>query len=229
MKTLVIIPAYNEELNIKNVVEDVKSIKNVDYIVVNDGSKDKTLDILKENNYNYINCFQNLGLFGAVQLGFKYALIKGYDIAIQFDADSQHIATYIPDLVKEIENGSDIAIGSRFIKDKKPFSLRMLGSRMISLAIFLTTFKRIKDPTSGMRAYNKDTFEYYVKDINNPPEPDTLTYMIFKGKKVKEVPVKMNERKFGETVFNFSSSIKYMVRMLVSIFFIQPFRKRKDN
>lgn len=226
-KVLVIIPAYNEELNIEKTVEDIKkNAKEVDYLVINDGSKDKTLEILKKNKYNYIDLIQNLGLFGAVQTGLKYAQEKGYDVAIQFDGDGQHQAKYIKTLVDEIDENS-IVIGSRFATKKKPFTLRMLGSRLISFAIMLVAFRRIKDPTSGMRAYDKDTISLYANDINNPPEPDTLAYMLLRGKKIKEVQVDMNDREFGESSFNFTHTIKYMTRMLVSIFFIQPFRKRK--
>lgn len=226
-KVLVIVPAYNEAENIVKTIEDIKkNAKDVDYIVVNDGSKDNTLEILKKNNYNYIDLIQNLGLFGAVQTGLKYAVEHDYDVAIQFDGDGQHQAKYIKDLVNEIGENS-IVIGSRFVSKRKPLSLRMLGSRLISLAILLTTWKRIKDPTSGMRAYDKETMKDYANDINNPPEPDTLVYMKLKGKKIKEVQVEMSDREFGESYLNFAHTVKYMTRMLISIFFIQPFRKRK--
>ena len=226
-KVLIIIPAYNESLNIEKTVEDIKkNAKGVDYVVINDGSRDNTLDILKKNKYNYIDLIQNLGLWGAVQTGLKYALEKDYDVAIQFDGDGQHQAKYIKTLVDEIDDNS-IVIGSRFVTKKKPFSMRMLGSRLISFAIMLVAWKRIKDPTSGMRAYDKETIADYANDINNPPEPDTLAYMKLKGKKIKEVQVEMNDREFGESSFNFVHTIKYMTRMLISIFFIQPFRKRK--
>ena len=226
-KVLVIIPAYNEALNIEKTVEDIKkNAKDVDYVVVNDGSRDNTLEILKKNKYNYIDLIQNLGLFGAVQTGLKYAVEKGYDVAIQFDGDGQHQAKYIKTLVDEIGE-NNIVIGSRFVTKKKPFTMRMLGSRLIGFSILLAAGIRIKDPTSGMRAYDKDTMADYANDINNPPEPDTLAYMKLKGKKIKEVQVDMNDREFGESSFNLSHTIKYMTRMFTSIFFIQPFRKRK--
>lgn len=226
-KVLVIIPAYNEAENIEKTVEDIKAnAKEVDYIVINDGSKDNTLDILKNKKYNYIDLIQNLGLFGAVQTGLKYALENDYDVAIQFDGDGQHSAKYIKKLVSEIEN-NNIVIGSRFVDKKRPFTLRMLGSRFISLAIKIVTGKTIKDPTSGMRAYDKDAIKDYANDINNPPEPDTLVYMMLKHKKVKEVQVEMSDREFGESSFNISHTLKYMSRMFISIFLIQPFRKRK--
>ena len=196
-KVLLIIPAYNEAGNIEKVVKDLeKNAKNVDYVIINDASKDNTLEICKKNNYNCINGLVNLGLWGAVQTGLKYAMDKNYDIAIQFDGDGQHSAKYIECLVDEIENGIDIAIGSRFVTAKKPWSLRMLGSRVISACIFLTTGKRI-------------------------------VYMLKKKKNIKEIQVEMSEREQGTSSFNVGHTIKYMCRMIISIFFIQPFRKRK--
>lgn len=227
-KVIVIIPAYNEALNIEKTIEDIKkNASEVDYIIINDGSKDSTLEVCKKNNFNCIDSFANLGLFGAVQTGFKYAIDHNYDIAIQFDGDGQHNAKYIKDLVKEIENGVSIAIGSRFVTKKKPFSMRMLGSRLISFAIKCTTFKTIKDPTSGMRAYDRNSIIDYALDMNNPPEPDTLVYMLRKKRIIKEVQVKMNDREFGESYLNIANTIKYMSRMLISILLIQPFRKIK--
>ena len=226
LKTLIIIPAYNEALNIKNTIEDIKeNAPDVDYIVVNDGSKDDTLEKLNLYNYNYINGFQNQGLFGAVQTGFKWALYNDYDVAIQFDGDGQHSALYIKDLVKAIEEGNNISIGSRFVNEKKPLTPRMLGSRLITFAIKLMTGKRINDPTSGFRAYDRSCIELYANDMNNPPEPDTLVCMLKNGKKIKEVQVTMSEREYGESYLNPINSIKYMVTQLISIFFIQSFRK----
>ena len=183
MKTIVIIPAYNEELNIEKTIEDVKkNAPYVDYIVINDGSRDDTLSILEKHHYSYINGVCNLGLFGAVQTGFRFAIENQYDCAIQFDGDGQHSAKYIRYMLDEIQNGNDIVIGSRFVTDKKPFTIRMIGSRLISIAIRLVTGKIITDPTSGFRAYSRNCIFDYAMDSNNPPEPDTLVYMLRKGK-----------------------------------------------
>lgn len=228
MKTLIVIPAYNEALNIVKTVNDIKqNAPDVDYVVVNDGSKDNTLEVLKEHNFNYIDGFCNLGLFGAVQTGFKLALLNDYDIVIQFDGDGQHSAKYIKSLIDEIGKGNDIVIGSRFVTEKKPFTARMLGSRLIAFSIRLMTGKKIADPTSGFRAYNRACIKDYANDMNNPPEPDTLVYMLRKNRKIKEVQVQMSEREFGESYLNLMNTIKYMSRMMVSIFLIQPFRKVK--
>lgn len=228
MKTLIVIPAYNEALNIVKTVNDIKqNAPYIDYVVVNDGSKDNTLEVLKEHNFNYIDGFCNLGLFGAVQTGFKLALLNDYDIVIQFDGDGQHSAKYIQPLINEIKKGNDIVIGSRFVTEKKPFTARMLGSRLIAFSIRLMTGKKITDPTSGFRAYNRACIKDYANDMNNPPEPDTLVYMLRKNRKIKEVQVQMSEREFGESYLNLMNTIKYMSRMMVSIFLIQPFRKVK--
>lgn len=228
LKTLVVIPAYNEALNIKKTVIDLKNnAPDVDYVVVNDGSKDNTLEALEQNNFNYIDSICNLGLFGAVQTGFKLAMKEKYDVVIQFDGDGQHSAKYIDLLVKEIENGNSIVIGSRFVDEKKPFTARMIGSRLIAGAIKLITGKTIKDPTSGFRAYDKACIRDYATEMNNPPEPDTLVYMLRKNRKIKEVQVQMSEREFGESYLDLVNTIKYMSRMMVSIFLIQPFRKVK--
>lgn len=228
LKTLVVIPAYNEALNLKKTVIDLKNnAPDVDYVVVNDGSKDNTLEVLEQNNFNYIDSICNLGLFGAVQTGFKLAMKEKYDVVIQFDGDGQHSAKYIDLLVKEIENGNSIVIGSRFVDEKKPFTARMIGSRLIAGAIKLITGKTIKDPTSGFRAYDKACIRDYATEMNNPPEPDTLVYMLRKNRKIKEVQVQMSEREFGESYLDLVNTIKYMSRMMVSIFLIQPFRKVK--
>lgn len=228
MKTLVVIPAYNEALNIEKTVHDLEvNAPDVDYVVVNDGSKDNTLEVLRKNHFNYIDGFCNLGLFGAVQTGFKLALKEDYDVVIQFDGDGQHSAKYIEPLVKEIENGNSIVIGSRFVAEKKPFTARMIGSRFIAGAIKLVTGKTITDPTSGFRAYDRACIKDYALEMNNPPEPDTLVYMLRKQRKIKEIQVQMSEREFGESYLNLVNTIKYMSRMMVSIFLIQPFRKVK--
>lgn len=227
MKVLIIIPAYNEELNIVKTVKDVTENTQYDYVVVNDGSKDKTKEICESNNFNLISLPINYGLTSAVQVGMKYALKNDYDIAIQFDGDGQHQAKELSKLVNEIEQGSDIVIGSRFVTESKPKTMRMLGSNLITFIIKLTTGKTIKDPTSGMRAYNKSVIEELVYNPGLSPEPDTIVYMIKKKKKIKEVQVEMKEREFGESYLKPIRAMKYMINMFCSIIFIRSFTKKK--
>lgn len=227
MKVLIIIPAYNEELNIKKTVEDIINNTNYDYVVINDCSKDDTQKVCKENNFNFISLPINYGLTSGIQVGMKYAYFNNYDIAIQFDGDGQHEAKYLKDLVKEIEeNNNDIVIGSRFVTKKKPKTIRMFGSMLISSVIKVTTGKTIHDPTSGMRAYSKKVIEKFVKNASLTPEPDTLVYMLKKKMKVKEVQVEMRQREFGESYLNPLKSIEYMVNMFFSIIFIRAITRK---
>lgn len=227
MRTLLIIPAYNEEGSLKNTVDAViEEAPQVDFLIVNDGSKDGTAQVCRDNGYPFLDLPINLGLAGAFQSGMKYAYRHGYDCAIQFDADGQHLPEYIVPMVNAI-SGADIVIGSRFVDSKKPHSMRMLGSDLISRAIRLTTGKSIKDPTSGLRAFNSKMIAYMATGLNCGPEPDTVSYLIKRANaKVVEVPVKMADRYAGESYLNPWKSVVYMVRMTVSIFFIQLFRKR---
>lgn len=227
MKTLIIIPAYNEEGNIERVVNHlIENYPQFDYVVVNDGSKDSTAEICIKNNYNLLNQPINLGLAGAFQTGMKYAYEKGYDVAIQFDGDGQHRPEYIEQMVKEIENGFDIVIGSRFVTENKESTLRMFGSNIIESLIKLVTGKTIKDPTSGMRMFNKKMIKILAGNLNMGPEPDTLTYLMKCGAKVKEIQVTMDERIAGESYLNLSRSAKYMLTMCSSILLITCFRKK---
>ena len=147
-------------------------------MVVNDGSADHTSEICHQEGYNIIDLPVNLGLAGAFQTGLKYADREDYACAIQFDADGQHRPEYIADLLKEIENGYDIVIGSRFVTEKKPFSMRMLGNRMIEKAIKFSTGKVLTDPTSGMRMYSKKIIHEFASNINYGDDPDSMSFMI---------------------------------------------------
>lgn len=229
MKCLVIIPAYNEEENIVRVVENLKNnYPMYDYVVINDGSADDTARICRKRGYELVDLPVNLGLAGAFQTGLKYAYRKGYDYAIQFDADGQHRPEFIGKMLAKIQEGYDIVIGSRFVTEKKPRSMRMLGSNLISMATRLTTGKKVKDPTSGMRMFNKKMIAEFALNLNYGPEPDTISYLLKQGATIAEVQVEMDERIAGESYLNLSKSVMYMLRMLMSILFIQNFRKRRE-
>ena len=227
MRVLVIIPAYNEAANIERVVDNlIINYPQFDYVVINDGSKYNTSKICHEKGYNIIDLPVNLGLAGAFQTGMKYAYYNNYYYALQFDADGQHKPEYINALYEEIVKGYDIVIGSRFVIERKPFSARMLGNRLISCAIKITTRKKITDPTSGMRLFGRSVLKEFADNINYGPEPDTISYLLKKKCKISEVQVSMDERTAGQSYLNFTKSIMYMSRILISILFIQGFRAR---
>ncbi len=227
MKLLVFIPAYNEEKSIKGVVESLKATCPMyDYIVINDGSTDNTLKICRENGYPCINLPINLGLDGVFQTGNKYAYLHNYDICIPFDGDGQHNAEYIPIMEKKlIDEDLDIVVGSRYLTKKKPLNLRMIGSRIISGCFKLTTGIKFTDPTAGMRMVNRKIMAQIAKNPNCGAEPDTWAYFAHNKARLKEVQVEMNERTHGESYFTLGKSIFFMLRMCISILFIQPFRK----
>ena len=165
----IIMPVYNCERFLSESIESVisQSFKNWELLIVDDGSKDKTSINAKKTNAHVIDLPFNLGIGGAVQTGYKYALYNDYDIAIQFDGDGQHDASYIPNLVEEIEKGNDIVIGSRFVKELSEFKstfIRRLGIKWLSLLIKICTRKRIYDPTSGFRACNKKVIKEFATD-----------------------------------------------------------------
>lgn len=229
MKVLIIIPAYNEAENIVRVVDNLReNYQQYDYVVINDGSKDDTVKLCREHGYNLVDLPINLGLSGAFQTGMKYALYHNYDYAIQYDGDGQHNPEYIEGMVKRAEEAQlDVVIGSRFATEKKPFTLRMIGNSLIELCIFLTTGKKIKDSTSGMRLYGKRMIKKLASSMNYGPEPDTIAFLLRCGAKVEEYQVQMNERIAGESYLNITGSIKYMFHMCSSILLVQWFRKKE--
>ena len=223
-KILLIIPAHNEEASIE---KTISSIKNYDYIIINDGSTDKTEQILMNNNYNYISLCFNLGIGGAVQTGYKYAYEHGYDIAIQFDADGQHDAESIQSLIKPIlDHKANFTIGSRFIQKNstnfKSSLLRRIGIRLISNVIFLFSKTRIYDTTSGFRAADKKTIAYFADNYPQEyPEPISDYELIKLGYKIKEIPVRMHERTAGKSSIHSWKSAYYVINVLLSIFIIK--------
>ena len=231
MKVLLIIPAYNEEkciLKTYNKIIDYNKENNSKYdvIVINDGSKDKTEDILLKNSIPHISLINNLGIGGAVQTGYKYAYKNNYDIAVQFDADGQHDINYVKNIINPIIEGqADLVIGSRFVnKDSSKFKstkMRRVGIKLISFFTKLVTKEKIYDVTSGFRASNKKIINEFRN--NYPleyPEPVSNVNMVAKGYKIKEVPVKMNEREDGESSIKSWKNVYYMINVILSILII---------
>lgn len=237
MKILLIIPAYNEEENILKTVKKIEEYSDeIDYIVINDGSKDRTEEILQENKIKHIQLVKNLGIGGAVQTGYKYAYENGYDIAIQFDGDGQHNVNYVPQICEKIINGqADMVIGTRYLdKSSSEFQstfMRRLGSNIISSCIKLLTKKRITDPTSGFRAANKKIIEEFAKEYPKEyPEPESTVSILINGYTVEEVPVSMNERTGGKSSINVWKSVDYMVKVVLAIFIDSiSFKKRRKK
>jgi glycosyltransferase involved in cell wall biosynthesis len=222
MKKIAIIPAYNESASIVNTIKDIKeNAPGFDYVVINDRSTDNTYKVCIDNGINVLNLPLNLGIGGAVQTGYWYALENGYDIAVQFDGDGQHDAKYLETMAQYlVENECDMVIGSRFITKEgfQSSSARRMGIKYFALLIKILTGKKITDPTSGFRMANRKIIELfsnvYPKDY---PEPETVVAILDKKYKVKELPVVMRAREEGVSSISMKKSIYYMVKVSLAM------------
>ena len=226
MKTLAIIPAFNEQDCILETVRHLtETCPTIDYLVVNDGSADSTGTLLDEHGINHVDLPVNSGLTCAFQTGMKYAHLKGYDAAVQFDADGQHLPEFIPQMAEALEReNADIVIASRFLEGERGKSAREVGSLLISKLIKLVSGTTICDPTSGMRMFNHRLIDDFAKGFDLAPEPDMLAYVARKGGTIIEIPAEMQERQGGSSYFDFTHVVKYMMRTCSSIILFQFFR-----
>ncbi len=228
-RILVIVPAYNEELNIGKVVRSIKDtflqdlVQN-DVMVVNDGSKDSTKQEAEKSGSMVLDLPFNLGIGGAVQSGFRFAFEHGYDIAIQIDGDGQHDPAYINEIIQPIlNNEADVVIGSRFLKTvKNGFRSTLMRRFGIKIFYFVNTIaigQKITDNTSGFRAYNKKAIQY-LKDHYpvDYPEPEAVVMLGKKKFRIREIPVIMKERAGGTSSITTVKSVYYMIKVLLAIF-----------
>lgn len=220
---LVVIPAYNESKSILSTVADLKNnAPSIDYIVVNDGSKDDTLQILKDNKIPHLDLSINLGIGGAVQMGYKYAIRNNYKTAVQFDGDGQHLASELDKLLKSSQSGVDLVIGSRFKCSENEFfstPMRRFGILIIRFVLKICTGQNISDPTSGFRALSGKALVHFSEDYPyDYPEPEVIAISCKLGYKVDEVGVKMQLRKEGESSINHLNSVFYMLKVSICIF-----------
>lgn len=236
MNVLLIIPAYNEEKSILATIEKVEAFQsdnfNLDYIVINDGSTDNTLKLLKQHKKNVLSLINNLGIGGAVQSGYKYALENNYDIAVQFDGDGQHDINSLPNVVAPlIKNEADFSIGSRFVQESdtnfQSTLMRQMGIKVISFFIKMTTGMKIHDVTSGYRAGNKKIIKLLAESYPvRYPEPESLVYISKNGFSITEVTANMFERHDGKSSISPINSIAYMIDVCLSITLL-IFKKNK--
>ncbi|MCH6188206.1 glycosyltransferase family 2 protein [Paenibacillus polymyxa] len=223
LKILLIIPAYNEEDNIANLISSINkvNIANLEILVVNDCSLDKTHLICSNLQVNVINLPCNLGIGGAVQTGYRFAYKNDYDIAIQVDGDGQHKPEYIEQLIQPIiERNVDLVIGSRYIQ-KEGFQstlLRRIGINYFSKLLFTLTGQLITDPTSGFRACNRRVIEIFSKRYPvDYPEPESIMYLKRNLFTIEEIPVVMKSRESGTSSITSFKSVYYMLKVSMAI------------
>jgi len=222
MKTLVIIPAYNEEENILHTLGDLrKNGPETDVLVVNDCSGDGTLRLLREQGVNHLNLVVNLGIGGGVQAGYLYARDQGYEIAVQFDGDGQHEARFLRDLIGPLERDeADIVIGSRFLRKEgfQSSGARRAGISLLSGMIRRLCGVQVLDVTSGMRAVNRKYIEVYAQRyVQDYPEPEALLDAGIRGARILEVPVQMKKRENGKSSISPVKSVYYMIKVSLAL------------
>jgi glycosyltransferase involved in cell wall biosynthesis len=221
---LAIVPAYNEEGMVAKVVRDIKrEDSSFDVLVVDDGSTDGTVREAESTEATVIRLPFNLGIGGAMQTGFKYALANDYDVAVQVDGDGQHKTEYLGDLLSALhtEGQADMVCGSRFLEDpgyKVPIG-RRIGNLIFSVVLTLIVRQRITDPTSGFRMTNRRGIELFARDYpHDYPEVEALLMLNAHRLRIHEVPVRMNARGFGRSSIDYPRSAYYMVKVLLAIF-----------
>lgn len=222
MKTLIIIPAYNEEDSIEKVVDNlIENYPEYDYLVINDGSCDHTFDVCKKRGYEVIDLSVNLGIGGAVQAGYRYARRGDYDIAVQMDGDGQHDPAYLREMIEIIEKKeADEVIGSRFITKEgfQSTSSRRAGINILSTLGWLLTGVRVRDITSGYRVVNRKLINVFASDYpGDYPEPEAMVISAINGCTIKEYPVIMREREAGKSSINVKKSVYYMLKVSIAM------------
>lgn len=222
-KVLIIIPAYNESRVIGRLINELRDIHpSYHIVVINDGSTDNTEEQVLKTGAAIITLPYNLGIGGAVQTGFQYALENNYDVAVQLDGDAQHDPRYLPDIINPILNEQyDLCIGSRFMKDESGFKstfTRRIGIRFFASLLHFITRVPLTDPTSGFRATGKSLIasfaEYYPVDF---PEPEAIQIAKRLNKKIGEVPVKMRKRLGGVSSIRSFKTVYYMIKVTLAI------------
>lgn len=233
MKTLIIVPAYNEAKSLPKLFKELKAAPvSCDIVVINDCSTDETEAVCREHGVNVISLPVNLGIGGAVQTGYRYAWVHGYDAAVQMDGDGQHDPRFLKLLLSKIEEGYDLCIGSRFIENEgfQSSASRRLGIKYFTWLIKFMTGNRFSDPTSGYRACSRGLIRQFAHDYpKDYPEPETIVAAHRNRFKICEVPVIMNARQEGTSSITNWKAIYYMIKVSLAIAIASIARRRDED
>ena len=240
-RVVALIPAYNEQEAIGEVVSDVKKyLPDADVVVINDGSSDLTAEQAKKFGAFVLDLPYNLGIGGAVQTGYRFAEEMGYEVAIRLDGDGQHDPMEARKLLDPIENGqADVVTGSRYARAGNGYRssfVRFLGIKLFGAITSCIVHRKISDVTSGFQAVNRRVIEFYSHDYpSDYPEIETIPLLHWAGFHALEVPVSMKERQAGNTSITPIRSIYYVVKVTLALFMgllrktqVQPDKSRED-
>jgi glycosyltransferase involved in cell wall biosynthesis len=220
--TLIIVPARNEAEAIGAVLAELREhVPHYDVVVINDGSTDGTAAVARAAGCRVVDMPFNLGIGGAVQAGFKYAIDRGYAFAVQMDGDGQHPADQIEELIRPVRAGEcEVCSGSRFLNGERydGSAARRQGTRLLSWLCSALSGSRITDATSGFRAFGPRALaylaSYYPADY---PEPEAIVLLSRRGMPVREVPVQMRRRQAGRSSIGGARSLYYMTKVCLSL------------
>jgi glycosyltransferase involved in cell wall biosynthesis len=223
LKRLAIVPAYNEEASIGRVIDEIRALEPVfDVVVVDDGSVDRTASVASEHGAQVLRLPFNLGIGGAMQTGYRFALEQGYDLAVQIDGDGQHDPRELPKILEPVLEGrADLVVGSRFGRDGEFRSspVRRIGIRLFAGVVSAVVGQRVTDTTSGFRAVNRRGIALFAADYPHDYPEVEATVMCVKHKlRLAEVPVRMRERTGGQSSITAFRSVYYMAKVLLAIF-----------
>ncbi len=225
VRRLAIIPAYNEAVTVAGVVQSLRRhAPEWDAVVIDDGSTDETAELAERAGARVLQAPFNLGIGGAVQLGFVYALENGYDYMVQVDADGQHDPREIRTLVAEMDEHPqlDVVCGSRFLSDDYEYPApvsRRTGIHLFAFLMSALVRQQVSDPTSGFRLYNRRAIALFARDYpHDYPEVEAVLLLHHHRLRMREVPVQMFPREGGASSINSGKSAYYMVKVLLAIF-----------
>jgi hypothetical protein len=221
-QALAIIPAYNEAEAIERVLRDLRRHAPwADALVVSDGSRDGTADRARRAGATVLELRVNLGIGGAVQAGYRYALRQGYDLAFQFDGDGQHRASRLADIAAPILDGTaDVVTGSRLLEPRGRTSRpeRLLGIRILAAAVSAAAGQRVTDPTSGFRAAGPRAIALFAREFaQDYPEPEAIVLAVRHGLRFREVPTTIRRRRAGRSSIRLLDGIHYMTKVLLAV------------
>jgi glycosyltransferase involved in cell wall biosynthesis len=220
-RVLVVVPAHNEEASLPGTLAEIRAkAPDVDVLVVDDGSRDRTAQVARAAGVPVVRHAVNLGVGGALQTGFRWAVEHGYEVGVQLDADGQHDPGDLPVLLAPVLAGrSDVAIGSRFVSAtgyRAPWN-RRLGMLLFSSIVRLSLGRPIADTTSGFRAYNRPVMTVCQHDFPKDfPDAPLLIALARRGFRLEEVPVVMRERHAGRSFYTLGKQLYYPYKNLLA-------------
>jgi glycosyltransferase involved in cell wall biosynthesis len=223
-RTVAVVPAYDEEGAIAGVVEGIRAFDpSIDVVVVDDGSTDSTAAVAVSAGAAVVRLPFNLGIGGAVQTGFRYALEHGYEVAVRLDGDGQHDPAELPKLLAPLERGeADVVTGSRFqdTEDEyRPPLARRLGITWFATLVSLLARQRVTDTTSGFQALNERGIALFARDYpSDYPEVEATVLVLKHRLRLVEVPVRMLEREHGTSSITFVRSVYYAIKVTLALF-----------